>query len=130
MCYWNLRSAFDVDDLDILIESSLTNVVALKTALTEIEVPFEDVQRFARPREKMSLRLCDRYAFHADILTAPSDDFDFENAFSRAQQVSCANLDVRVASLDTLRQLKLAAVECLEAEIAKHRRDLNALRGG
>ena len=137
MHFWNLRNAHDVADLDLLIDPAYSNVSALQTVLIWFDRPLDEVARFTKPRAQIHLDSDQRWAFDADIMTPYSSSFDFESALATAASESFYGLNLKIASIRTMVELKEAAVasaskpdarEDVKAKLPRHESDLAALR--
>jgi len=102
------------NDLDVLIESTVTNAVKVTSALAGIGLTGPELtpERLAQARNtQVSLKIG---ALWADILTNP--ELSFQEHWERAEDATLFGLPVKVASLQTLQLLLAASPEPKHAE--------------
>lgn len=102
------------NDLDVLIESTVTNAAKVISALAAIGLTGPELtpERLAQARNtQVSLKVGGVWA---DVITNP--ELPFQEHWERAEDATLFGLSVKVASLETLRLLLAASPEPKHAE--------------
>ena len=96
------NSARNFDDLDILINPTISNANKLKAVLTEIGL---NVQHKAEDIAKPKVQIPLKNIHYADIVT-PNEEVQFEEYLSRANRGVINGVKVMIASINDLIAMK------------------------
>ncbi len=97
-------------DMDIWVDNSEENMLALKSALVAIDYAPEDVEAALQSYKalgKLTIYLDER--FPIEMMPKYSSFITFEEAYSRKTEVDFAGIPLFVVDLDTLIELKIRA---------------------
>jgi len=97
-------------DMDIWVDNSEENILALKSALVAIDYSPEDVDAALRAYKaigKLTIYLDER--FPIEMMPKNSSFITFDEAYSRKMEVDFAGIPLFVVDMDTLIELKIRA---------------------
>lgn len=108
----------EVDDLDLQINPTVVNAQRTIDALKSLGVGIEfDAQQLAGPKKQIPVK----HTYYADIVT-PAANFRFDDALAAAHDVIVNGVPVRLASRETLVELK-------STDRPKDKNDVQRLKG-
>lgn len=113
------------DDMDLLVSPTEENSRRVAAALTRLRVTGFDEQSFTRPGLQVPLK----QTLYADLLTPETGAWTYERMQVNSVEGKLFQSSVRIASPETLIYLKERAIAASELGVAKHRQDIEMLRG-
>jgi hypothetical protein len=119
------RELTDVNDLDLMIDSRIENTRKIVAALTAqtITVSFSAVEL-----SKSAIQVPIKFSHYWMDLLTPERPDEFDEYFARSMIATLHGMQVNVASVSDLIELKETAVARFASDLTKHERDLECLR--
>ncbi|MCA0451709.1 MAG: hypothetical protein LCH62_18370, partial [Proteobacteria bacterium] len=117
------RNMDAVDDLDIVIDSTIENAERFVAVLAECHIDFpHPVAALAKPGIQVPIK---KWHYYLDVLTPR--DIDFADMLTKSISSKIADIAVRVAGRDDLIAMKRFAIAQNDANRKKHQSDLSCL---
>lgn len=124
LAHHGLRDPMDVDDLDLLVNSTTENSDKIVVALQSLSVPLTcSSAQLARPAIQVPIK---NFRFWAELLT-PLGDLKFKDIEADSITIYVEGRLVHVASTGHLKIMKQMAVKQLSETLKKHETDLRRL---
>lgn len=119
---WHCRER-QADDMDLLIEPTTENSSRVSQGLARLGLTGFGPESFAR----LGLQVPLKQNYYAELLTPEPTGLSYQEVESCAVDAKLFGMPVRVASVETLIQMKKRAAACAEGQCQKHEADIALL---
>lgn len=121
--FYGCRDDGQVDDLDLLLNPSLGNAQTFVNSSHSLGININwTVERLTQPKVQIPIKA----DFYLDIVT-PKAGIKFSDLRERSEAARIGVVNVRVIGREDLIEMKQDAIDELENDIGKHRKDLECL---
>jgi hypothetical protein len=122
---WHITERI-ADDMDLLIEPTLENGVAISKALDTLNLSTRAASELSKSGVQIQLKTI---PFYAELLTPREKDPSYTEIVDEAVNGKLFGIPVRIASVSSLIKLKEIALFAAEANRNKHFKDIQILKG-